>query len=433
MSSKFIYDKQAITIEKTANYFDEAVRCYEAGCYRATMGVLYCVCMCDIIYKLEEARDVYNFQNAEHILEEMIKHQQNNKENWERSLLESVKKETNLLDDASYKTISEIRNWRHLSVHPAMDEDNNLVKVSPEEAYAKLQAAYSGLLTKPVYHIKSKDIVKLITEDLLLRRIELKEDTDLIAYVNKAYHIDTIQDSIFLKVLRAFWKLIFRTQNADTEKGREINKRFLSYLCTQRKEIVITYLLDTPKYFDINRELWETANAFLCYHKNIYNVLPGQTKLMLQNMIRTSNCTIDILGGWYINNSLEEHLQDMSTALSVKVLRSSGSEIKVFRNKYHELDLGCLDKFLIEKVKEVGSFSEAGDYYNYCLKPYIKEWSKDLCDLFYAYASKNDQVYNYCRYQEMCQMVAKRATEFQTREELIEEHPFLDSMLPTEY
>ena len=54
---------------KSREYFKEVVSSYAIGNFRSAIVMLYSVCMCDLIYKLQELRDVYDDKVAKNILE----------------------------------------------------------------------------------------------------------------------------------------------------------------------------------------------------------------------------------------------------------------------------------------------------------------------------------------------------------------------------
>ena len=58
---------------KSKEYFKEVVSSYTIGNYRSAIVMLYTVCLCDLIYKLQELRDVYDDRIAKNIIEAIDK------------------------------------------------------------------------------------------------------------------------------------------------------------------------------------------------------------------------------------------------------------------------------------------------------------------------------------------------------------------------
>lgn len=53
-------DLEKIYDSRTKEYFREVLACYGIGSYRSSIVLLNSVCLCDIFYKLQEFRDIYN-------------------------------------------------------------------------------------------------------------------------------------------------------------------------------------------------------------------------------------------------------------------------------------------------------------------------------------------------------------------------------------
>ena len=122
---------------KSREYFKEVVSSYAIGNFRSAIVMLYSVCMCDLIYKLQELRDVYDDKVAKNILETIEKEQteSNSKSSWEKTLVDSVYKKTNLLDNDGYAYLNHVYDIRNLSAHPALDKNGELIS-PPKEVVA---------------------------------------------------------------------------------------------------------------------------------------------------------------------------------------------------------------------------------------------------------------------------------------------------------
>ncbi|MEF1219159.1 hypothetical protein REH76_15410, partial [Photobacterium damselae] len=64
-----IYDK------RTKRYFEEVYKGYANGCFRSATVMLWSVVVCDLIFKLQELKDLYSDSAAEKILKEIEKMQ----------------------------------------------------------------------------------------------------------------------------------------------------------------------------------------------------------------------------------------------------------------------------------------------------------------------------------------------------------------------
>ena len=55
--------------KKTKEYFKEVISSYSNENYRSAIVMLYSVAICDILFKLEELKDMYNDEVAKEILQ----------------------------------------------------------------------------------------------------------------------------------------------------------------------------------------------------------------------------------------------------------------------------------------------------------------------------------------------------------------------------
>ena len=108
---------------KTRDYFQEVIQTYYTNCYRSSIVMLYSVVICDLIYKLEELRDVYNDATSKKILLEIEGLQQANPKSpdWENKLVEMIADRTKLLEISDVENINQLQKHRHLSAHPVLN------------------------------------------------------------------------------------------------------------------------------------------------------------------------------------------------------------------------------------------------------------------------------------------------------------------------
>jgi len=94
--------KNKIYDRRTRKYFEEVYKGYANGCYRSATVMLWSVVVCDIIFKLQELRDLHNDITAEKILIEIEALQKSDpySPKWERELIKIVFDRTQLLDTA---------------------------------------------------------------------------------------------------------------------------------------------------------------------------------------------------------------------------------------------------------------------------------------------------------------------------------------------
>ena len=85
----YFLETDGIYFSKTKEYFKEVVSSYINGNYRSATVMLYSVAICDILFKLQELKDMYNDSVATRILQkiEQEKAESESKSHWEKTLL----------------------------------------------------------------------------------------------------------------------------------------------------------------------------------------------------------------------------------------------------------------------------------------------------------------------------------------------------------
>src|SRR5699024_5020270 len=121
-----------IYFSKTKTYFKEVLSSYSNGNFRSATVMLYSIAICDILFKLQELRDVYNDSVAIEILDSVEKTQTSSKSksSWEKVLIDEVRQKTQLLEIQAYSNLIHLYDDRNLSAHPAMTQDYELISPS---------------------------------------------------------------------------------------------------------------------------------------------------------------------------------------------------------------------------------------------------------------------------------------------------------------
>lgn len=255
------YKSENIYHSKTKEYFEEVLSSYHNGNYRSAIVMLYSVVVCDVIYKLEELSDKYSDEKAKDILDKIKKEQKDSPRNpkWEQTLIEEVKDRTSLLENQDKDNLDYLRNQRHLSAHPILDQLDILISPNKETVRANIVNMLDGVLCKPP--LLSRDLTATFIEDLSTIKDQLFED-DLERYLYKKY-FNNINRPTEERLFRDLWKFVFRLENEKATDNRKVNYSALVYL--YRKE---------PTIF---KQLIESDNAYYS-HVNLSD----------NNMVRVS-------------------------------------------------------------------------------------------------------------------------------------------------
>jgi len=178
---------ERIHSSKTRDYFKEVILTYYTGAFRSCIVTLYSVVICDLVFKLEELRDIYNDDAARKILKEISDKQQSNPKSpdWETEILELVKQRTTLLELFEVEAIYQLQKQRHLSAHPVLTESSVLYTPNKETITAHIKNMLEFVLTKPPFF--SKKLATAIIIDLSENKDRLISTSDLRRYLEAKY------------------------------------------------------------------------------------------------------------------------------------------------------------------------------------------------------------------------------------------------------
>lgn len=113
---------EQIVDTRTKSYFTEVLSSFINGHYRSAVVMLWSVVISDLVYKLQDLRDLYQDPVATSILEAVLMRQNANPTNpeWEPYLLEEVNSRTQFFEAGEHQHIVGIHKLRHLSAHPVL-------------------------------------------------------------------------------------------------------------------------------------------------------------------------------------------------------------------------------------------------------------------------------------------------------------------------
>ena len=155
----YISNLDSIYSPRTKEYFKEVLSSYSSGNYRSAVVMLYSVAICDLLYKLQELKDMYNDSVAIKILNEVESYRNTwatqPKARWEKELIDKIYKDTALLSLEDYTHINHLYDHRNFSAHPALNENFDLISPSRENTIAHINNILSGILVKPPIFISN--------------------------------------------------------------------------------------------------------------------------------------------------------------------------------------------------------------------------------------------------------------------------------------
>lgn len=379
-----------IYIPQTREYFKEVLSSYVNHNYRSAIVILYTVCLADIVYKLQELRDMYNDSVAKNILIEIQKEQEvsTSKSSWEKLLIDNVCSKTELLDTSADIALRHLYDWRNLCAHPAFGKDSELFLPSAEQVAASMRACLDNILTKPSVFVKN--IVDTMSNDINEKRnIFLGDEEVFIQYIDSKY-LQRMSDKMFIKVFRAFWRFTFVLTDPICENNREINNLLLEHMFTIKEKLIIKDVEEHVESYTIKEDDQIISNAVYFFSKcpKVYAPMSSIMKLMLENNVEGKD--IFILT-WFMCDNMKEHLKRIKHKICV-----NDKIVKYFMDTYvNEGFKKQLIDYSIELAFNAMYFYQSDFvFYNYIV-PFCQEMtSAQLKECIRAFDTNNQFYWN---------------------------------------
>jgi hypothetical protein len=357
LASERIYDP------RTRNYFNEVLGSYINGNYRSAIVMLWTVVICDLVYKLQQMRDVYGDAKAAKLLDDIEEIQKQNPKSpdWEEKLLSLVRERTVLLEEGEFIELQHLQQQRHLSAHPVLNQTQLLHSPNQETTRALIRNALESLLLKPP--ILTNKVIETFVEDIAAKKDVLPDERSLKRYVETKY-LKNLKSSVENSLFAALWKFVFRLSNSDTDTNRQINLRTLHILYRRRPTEIVTYIRDhSDKFSNINESFLSELIIFLGEHPQIYESLNDAVHTVIENATR-ENVSL-FISATFLSDSRQQHLDELFDKINVQITE-----------RYEPLSFGEW-KRIIEMFKDVGHEEKLVDK---IIEIYINSPNYDLAD-----------------------------------------------------
>lgn len=365
-------DSEQIYSPKSREYFKEVVSSFVNENYRSAIVMLYSVCVCDILYKLQELADMYNDKSARTLLSEIqkIKEVANSKSAWEKELIDKVYNKTNLLDLEAYTNLAHLYDYRNLCAHPALNDNLDLILPGEEIVAAYIRTSLDTILLKPAIFLKN--VTDIMSSDLDEKRdYILMDKKEFKKYVINRY-LSRMQNSLYVSTFQAFWKFTFRINDEKCNINREVNRRLLGVMYELRANLIDSWIDSNPSKFEFlpNEDICKHAILFLANHPTIYPHLDSSVKTQIST-ITTGNVDLRMIS-WFLSNK-RAHLLDIVTQ---DIASSNKGLIKFLVDEY--IKEGLKDDVLMTLIDLTGkaeAYVNAGHRIECYILPFLKEMS----------------------------------------------------------
>lgn len=382
---------------RTKEYFQEVLSSYTNGNYRSAVVMLWTVVVCDLIYKLQALRDIYNDATAQSIINHIEQQQKDNPKSseWEVKLLEQVKTRTELLDNAEEQNLQNLHKNRHLSAHPVLDQADLLFRPNRETARALSRNTLEGVFMKPP--ILGKKIVNEFVTDLAAKKDLLPDDKSLKRYLEAKYFQNlgsAVEDYLF----RALWKFVFQISNSNTDENRDINFRSLKIIYARRSNELKAYIQEHKDFFSkvvSEDEPLSYLIKFLSDNPSIYSLLNDNARVIIHNYAESD---IDLYAiAIFLNDDVKKHLDQIwqrFTAGEVTMSPESWRKVMEITDEHNY-------KKFTESVVSIGveqycnstSYKLANEGFSILIEPQLKFFDREHLINLLDHIESNDQAY----------------------------------------
>lgn len=382
--------KEQIYFSKTKEYFEEVEKSFYSENYRSAVVMLYSVVIADLLYKLEELRDYYSDNIATNILKEVNDKRKHNPKSseWENELIEKVSKQSEILESYTITNIEYLKNIRNFSAHPALNQNNELIRPSREQTLGLIKNMLNGIFIRPPLFIKK--ITDNILEDIASKKEDfLIDEKRFDKYLFKKYY-EKIPEKMLINIFKDIWKLTFKLDNEECNENREIN---LKFLILTMKRYKISILEDMKKDIGKYNNISENSNIvvylveFMYYYPESYNYLSEQNKIIID--VATNNKKEYRILSFYLYNNFEEQLNDIKVDYFINAKTKQLFEKKVQEDGNEIL---LIDKY-IEFLSESGCYNDADSNFEKFIRPYIDKMQPSQIVKLIECINNNNQVF----------------------------------------
>ncbi len=359
--------------------------------------MLWTVVVCDLIYKLQNLRDIYNDTTAETILNLIEQKQKDNykSSDWEAELLNQVRIRTELLDNAEEQNLQNLLKNRHLSAHPVLSQADLLFRPNRETVRALIRNTLEGVLLKPP--VLGKKIVTEFVADLAAKQDLLPNEPDdqsLKRYLDARY-LRNLRPTIENYLFRELWKFVFQLTNFDSKKNRDINFRSLKIIYARRKNELNKYIQEHKEFFSkvVKEEPLKYLVDFLSDNPSIYGFLKDDARILIKNSVESD---IDLYAiAIFLKNDVKEHLEEMGKRIIDKeeeISDDSWIKIRKIAEEYNHIDL-VLD-IAVKRYGNSDTYMSAYKLFETFIEPILEVFDKEHLLKLLDVIESNKQIWN---------------------------------------
>lgn len=392
--------------QKTKEYFIEVLSSYKNGNYRSAVVMLYTVVICDLVFKLNDLRDVHNDEKARKILEalEVEKEEDPVSPSWENELIEKAFREAKLLENDIYTHITTLKRYRNLSGHPVLNSLEILYRPNEELTRSLIINVLEGLLnkhpllTKNVFVPFMLEIERIKNDFPTEERLETYLESKFLVYFN---------NELVEYIFKHLWKLVFKNNGEKESNNRDINFNVLLIIYRKYEGILMGLIKKESTHFsdflDEDSNILNKLIDFLSKYPDVYPLLEQYTKEILINRVKSNKELI--IKSYFLSDSIKEHLKKLDREFNTygDFHNQPYSHNRILEMKHVNFLFTVCQKYealpefydlVISHYYHSGAYNTAEYLFDYCIAPYFKSFNKNQMKSLLEEANSNPQCYN---------------------------------------
>lgn len=381
----------SIQDKRTAEYFSEVLSCYYSGNLRSAVVMLYATVICDLIYKLEELRDIYNDTGARQILEDLENQQRSNPKStdWEKDIPERCRNENKILTTADYSNFCSLQQLRHLCAHPVLGENKELYRPNSDIVLGHIRNMLEGVFIKPAFQTKA--LFSMFVEDLAnIKDVLIKYD-EIKKYVESKYLDKFNNVELEYYLFKNLWKFVFKLTDINCEANRKINCLVLRILTERHRDILLEKFENDKEFFsrnidESNFDLLQELIKFFNIHPDFFGKLTDDKQIQIESIIENDTKHDFKPLALFKTQNIVNHIFNASFS-------RHKTGIYLFKYLYFMENVQTAFDYCIKLYASSLSFNEADWRFEDFIQPYIKEFSLNQLEEIVKAVNTNDQLY----------------------------------------
>lgn len=404
---------EKIYSSKTRDYFDEVIKSYYSESYRSAVVMLYSIVVADLVFKIEELKELYMDSNAIEILDEITELQRRkpNSPDWESKLIELINEKTNLLEASDNVHLTLLQKHRHLCAHPVLNQSLELYRPNKETTRAHIRNMLEGVLVKPP--LLSRKIFEDLLSNLNSVKTIIYDEKELERHLNAKY-FNKINPKTRNHIFRSLWKITFKVTNIQCNENRDINLKALSIILKNDNSSIIELIsLEKDYYSDISIEHLSFFITILNQFPVIFDNLNDSAKILTTNTIK-KDADFDT-SAIFLTKDIDKHIKKVLAIDWQSDYEKSNittqSILEVFKYAINENKRDKAFDFLIKMFGKSGLYDIADVRFDNLIQPLINEFNQDELKLIVKEINNNYQISDRRKARQTNNIIKKRIEE----------------------